>query len=293
MKGIGILPLLFSLFLVRVPSKPDLCVYRKPFQALLYSNVYIAGIAMIMVGRSQYVLGLELAYELWGFLFFATLAVYGAHSLWVDRDPGNEKDAWNMRHRLLHRCLVGIAVVAVALLWIRFPRLAGLIWPLLPFTAYYFAPVFASLKEKPRYFKTATLAFVWTYATLVLPAAYGGTSLFSLSFIALALLEYVYIYLIGLYFDYRDKAEEKLAFVFYNPFEKPYRSVAALGVAFALLASVLWYSDSFVEFTGIKSIGFLLLLILSRRSLESRSDSWFYGFLDGMMGIDAVYWFFG
>ncbi len=98
-------------------------MFRGFFNFLLFSSIYIAGIALLMVWETEEILGLTLDRgNYFGFVFFSTICSYNFH--WY-LTPGSEKHSerllWGQRRRALQLtgCITGLLGAA----WYGLPLL--------------------------------------------------------------------------------------------------------------------------------------------------------------------------
>jgi hypothetical protein len=219
----------------------------------------------------------------------ATMVVYAVHSLAPDDRPGEARERWNSKHRNIHRLCLTVSIMAFV--WLFF-RSGTSILPLVPagmMTAYYMA---SRLLHAPLYGKTILLALTWTYTTMVMPVLIAGKAQAMMIMGPAFIIELAYIYLICLFFDHRDEASDTHR-VSLLPFRRNIQISMAITVCVFLIGWLwAWYMGLSHEWLSVKAVLMLILLATSKYSLNTRSDLWYIGVLDGMMAADVLYFLF-
>jgi len=255
---------------------------------LLYSNVIVTAAAAMMAFRSFRLAGLSPDLYIIEMVAAATLTVYAWHSLTPDDRPGSLRDKWNRNARPFHRLFLTISVITLIYLS---RKITGHYYALLPavlLTVYYMS---AGFLKFPIHGKTLVLALTWTYATMLMPLLLSGHTLLWPIILPAFILELIYIYLICLFFDHRDAAVDKPR---HWTFRSPVRVLTMMMltvIAFTIAIVWAWMAGVSHLWLIAKSGLMLWLVVTSGFSLRTRSDGWYYGFLDGMLGVDVLFLF--
>ena len=268
-----------------------------PFKFFVYSNLFIAVCAVLMVSQSyQLLLHTVPDYNVIAFVFFSTICSYSFHwYLSSDSAPGSSRSVWQQRNYYIHIILFIAGFVGSAIFFLLL--LKHWFWLLLSAipTFLYTAP-----KIPNRYFralrkialgKTIFLAMVWMYVTTILPFAISGAAwredvyLFIIS-------RFFLIYAICILFDRRDREEDKT---------KGIRSLITYlnetGIKILFISSLIVFTVSilcllFFQYSIL--IVFLLLIpgvitaALYKYSLKKVSDALYYFSLDGLMALSSL-----
>jgi UbiA prenyltransferase family len=271
-------------------------VLKKLLQFFLFSNLFIAGAAVIMgwqtldlyTGEKQF----SVYYE---FLFFATLTSYNAHWYLSALVPGNSVRAtWLQKYRILHG-------------WFFFLGLAGTSWfgwqlrdhwfwlavagvPTFLYTAPKIPyPLFNWLK-KIAVGKTFFLSAVWTYATALLPLQIAAVNWYPSTWLFLA-GRFLLLYGICILFDYRDREEDKkdgiltLLHVFDDK-QVRWFFYTSMVIFFAVNCWQFNYLSA-VETYSLLLPGLLLTAVFGY-ARKNFSDYLYYLFLDGLMMLSGL-----
>jgi 4-hydroxybenzoate polyprenyltransferase len=270
---------------------------RKFFSFVVYSNLFIAGCAVLMTDQA-YRLLLHSSPDLYLLLFVlsATICSYSFH--WYLSSPSvlsSPRIAWQHRHHRLHLILfiAGLAGSLVFSLYLL-PH-----WPWLLFAAVitflYSAPkishpYFRALR-KIALGKTIFLAMVWTFVTTVLPVVVsdacwkGDVSLFVTS-------RFFLIYAICILFDYRDREDDKLkgirSLITYLD-EKGIRSLFIFSLCvFAVSTACLVLYQYAIPAISLLLVPGIITAILYHHATKNFSDMLYYFVLDGLMALSSL-----
>jgi 4-hydroxybenzoate polyprenyltransferase len=264
---------------------------------LLYSNLFIAFCAVLMVNQSARLLtGQSPQNNLVGFVFFSTLCSYNFHYyLTFHSVLPSERIKWAATYRWIHAVffLIGLAGAA----YFGYKLLPHWPWlvPDVVATFLYSAPkiphwLFRSLR-KVAIGKTIFLAFLWMYVTTVLPVVVVDGPLDS-TFFLFVTSRFFLIYAICVLFDCRDREDDKAAGVRSLITYLDDYSVRAL---FFCSIAVFGLSTIALVFHGFRLVDMLIILIPGiivafsyEESRRNFSDVYYYFFLDGMMALSAL-----
>ncbi len=270
----------------------------KLFRLFIYSNVFIALCAVIMVYQT-YELLLDTTPALYfiAFVFFATLCSYSFHWWLTPADIAitTPRIQWLARYKKVHLVLffIGLAGVVISGLFL----LDHWYWLLLSalITFLYSAPkiphAYFKALRKVALAKTIFLAFVWMYVTTVLPLLVSDQP-WRNEFTLFAAGRFFLIYAICILFDYRDREYDK-----------------SIGIR----SLITWLSDKNINILFIFSLLFFLiftawliqynypyrilivLLIpgaitasLYRYAKKNFPDMLYYFALDGLMALSSL-----
>lgn len=189
-------------------------MFKKFFHFFLFSSLFIAGCAVLMVYQTNLLLRLHYDFlPCYLFVFFSTICSYNFHWYFTPDTPAEEiRIRWTLRHKGLHLFLYITGMVGAAVCVWQFREHWFWLGVAVVLTFLYSAPKIPSypftLLRKIAVGKTIFLAAVWTYVTSVLPVVFSAMpwrwkdTLFCSS-------RFFFIYAICIVFDYRDRAADK------------------------------------------------------------------------------------
>lgn len=271
---------------------------KRLFDLFIFSSVYIALCAVIMVYQTNHLLQLHYTFQTYYlFVFFSTLCSYNLH-WYLTPYAENEiiRIKWTHQHKMLHLVLSVFGLLFSLWYFIRLNRywmwisIAGLL------TFLYTAPkipisYFRQL-QKVAVGKTIYLAFVWLYVTSCLPLLLserlwtGADMLFCLS-------RFFLIYPICILFDYRDRRNDKKEGI---RSMITYLNEQGINALFYCCLVVFFFSTSALFYAGFDWATTLFLLmpgaiVLSLYGTAKRnfSDYLYYFILDGLMMFSALF----
>ncbi len=270
---------------------------KRVFNFFLFSSLYIAGCAVVMVYQLHLLFPLvSTTGVLYFFIFFSTICSYNFHwYLTTHSLTGSERLRWASHYKSLHLILyfIGLAgsLACFFLLrqhwfWISFGAFVTFLYsaPKLP------QKIFSGLR-RIAIGKTIFLATVWMYVTTLLPILVAGTP-WRTAFTWLACSRFFLIYAICILFDYRDREDDKADGVrsmitWFNQ-----RGIDNL---FALSLISFLVSTGALYFYGFSLRVIILLLIpggivsgLYNYAKRDFSDYLYYFVLDGLMMLSGV-----
>lgn len=272
--------------------------FRKLFSFFIYSNLFIALCAVIMVYQTCELL-LHTPPDPWFivFVFFATICSYSFHWYLTPAgiEPTSPRTQWLSRNKNVHLVLffTGLACVAVS----GFFLLYHWHWLLLSafITFLYSAPkishpYFKALR-KVALAKTVFLALVWMYVTTILPLQISDQP-WQTDFSLFVAGRFFLIYAICILFDYRDKEYDKTVGIRSLITWLSDKSITRLFVFSLLLFTI--FSCWLVQY-GYSYTLIILLLIpgiiagaLYRHAKRNFSDILYYFILDGLMALSSL-----
>jgi 4-hydroxybenzoate polyprenyltransferase len=274
---------------------------KKIFDYFLFTSLFIALCAMVMVLQTNQLLGLEYDYFAYlGFVFSSTICSYNFHWYLTPFAEGeNYRAQWTRKHKALHITLFVVGMIGSA--YFFFQLLYAWLWLFVPviLTFLYSAPKIPHksfhLLRQVAIGKTIFLSFVWMYVTTLLPILLHEGPV-GQSAILFCCSRFFLIYAICIIFDYRDRIDDKKQGIrslitYLN--EKGINILFYGSLLIFLLSTAALY---FYHFTII-AIFFLLVpgaivAALFTRAKRNFSDYMYYFVLDGLMMFSALFTFF-
>jgi 4-hydroxybenzoate polyprenyltransferase len=285
-----------------IPIKSSLSINRAaalmvPLKFFVYSNLFIAACAVLMVNQS-YQLLIHTTPDLYflAFVFFSTICSYSFHwYLSYSALLTTSRAKWLQRNQKLHIIffIAGFSGSAVFFFYLI------TYWPWLllgaVITFLYSAP-----KIPNRYFrilrkvaigKTIFLAFVWMYVTSILPIVISGQA-WRPDFYLFIISRFSLIYAICILFDYRDREDDKSkgirSLITYLS-EKGIRNLFVLSLVLFFVASLgmLFYQYSLLTVFLLLIPG-IIVAALYNYARKNFSDMFYYFVLDGLMALSAM-----
>lgn len=268
----------------------------KLFNFFVYSNLFIAGCAVLMAYQTCLLLHLEPDIYLLLFIFFSTICSYSFH--WYLSTPSvlsSPRIEWQHRHHEMHLILLiaglgGSVLFAFYLLahwiWLAFAAVITFLYsaPKIPH------PYFRALR-KVALGKTIFLAMVWTFVTTVLPVFINGTkwqgdtTLFVIS-------RFFLVYSICILFDYRDREDDRLNGIRSLVTRLNEKGICnlfvfSIAVFFSSTMGMLFYHHSLSEVIILLIPG-IITASLFNYARKNFSDMLYYFALDGLMALSAL-----
>jgi len=270
-------------------------VLKKLFDFFVFSSLFIAFCAVMMVYQTCFLFNVPLSFSLAGFVFSGSVTSYNFH--WYLTPPTMEQPSqklkWNVSNKTLHLVffilgLVGAAVFSFLLIehwfWLGVTAFLTFLYsaPKIPM------PIFSHLK-KVAIGKTIFLAFAWTHITALLPLVIELKALTAVH-IWFVVNRFFFIYAICILFDYRDVEEDKRAGIKSLITYLSERGIdrlfwLSMFVFFATCAGLLNYF-SIPIVLGLLIPG-IILSLLYYPSKKNFSDYLYYFVLDGLMMLSA------
>lgn len=271
--------------------------FRKPVDLLIYSNLFIAGCAVLMVYQaSQLLLHAPPNCYLAGFVFFSTICSYSFH--WYLTSSSvlpSVRVQWTRRYRYIHAILfvaglIGAAIFFYYLLphwkWLGVAAIATFLYsaPKIPH------PWFRALR-KVALGKTIFLSFVWMYVTTILPVVIAGMA-WTAPVTLFVIGRFFLIYAICILFDYRDRQDDKAAGIrslitYFN--EKGIRLLFAFSLFVFGIATIWLLEYNYTILTvSILLIPGIITAVLYNHAIRHFSDMFYYFILDGLMALSSA-----
>lgn len=271
----------------------------RAFDFFVYSNLFIAGCAVIMVQQTdKLLLHTNPDKRLLGFVFFASLCSYSFH-WWLSTDavpgPPSPRTSWLGSNRVVHLLLFfagisGACFYGMLLLdhwhWLLLSAFITFLYsaPKIPH------PWLRALR-KIAIGKTIFLAMVWMYVTTLLPLLISE-QVWRTDFTLFAAGRFFLIYAICILFDYRDREYDRsigirslITWLSEKAIAWLFSLSLLLFAAFSLWLLAFDYSPLAV---GILLLPGLITAALYRYATRHFSDLLYYFLLDGLMALSAL-----
>lgn len=273
----------------------SITVFKKTFDFFVFSSLFIACCAVLMVYQTGILFSVPVSSILLGFVFCGTVCSYNFHWYLTPPNVGGptEKVIWNIKNKYIHLSLffigLGGAVIFGFLLidhwfWLGITAFVTFLYsaPKIPY------PFFSFLR-KIAVGKTIFLAFSWTHVTALLPLVLHHTNLNNAE-IFFVVNRFFFIYAICILFDFRDREHDK---------KDNIRSLITLlserGIDIVFWGSIL---TAFITLclliaslpaTAVIALAIPIVLasILYYPSKKNNSDYLYYFVLDGLMMLSA------
>jgi 4-hydroxybenzoate polyprenyltransferase len=268
-----------------------------PFRFFIYSNLFIAVCAVLMVSQS-YQLLLHTSPDLYflAFVFFSTICSYSFHwHLSTATVLSSPRIEWQQRNQSVHIILFITGLIGAAIFFLYLIKY----WPWLLLSAFitflYSAPKIPDRRfralRKIALGKTIFLALVWTFVTTVLPVIISGHSWHD-DFYFFIVSRFFMIYMICILFDYRDREDDKAkgirSLITYLS-EKGIRNlfVSSFLIFAASTIGLLFYQYSLLTVSFLLIPG-IITAALYNYARKIFSDMLYYFVLDGLMALSSL-----
>jgi len=268
-----------------------------PFRFFVYSNLFIAACAVLMVSQAyQLLLHTSPDWNVIGFVFFSTICSYSFHwYLSSDSAPGSSRSVWQQRYHYIHIVLLVIGALGAGYFFILLSK--HWFWLMLSAvpTFLYTAPKiphqYFRILRKIALGKTIFLAMVWMYVTTILPIEISGGDK-SGDFFLFIVSRFFLIYAICILFDRRDREEDKAKGIRSLITFLDERGIKKLFIASVLIFTAATISLWFYQYS-VLTIFFLLIpgiitAALYNYSWKNISDILYYFTLDGLMALSSA-----
>lgn len=269
---------------------------KKLFTFFVYSNLFVAGCAVLMVDQTyRLLLNDSLNFSYLYFVFFSTICSYSFH--WYLTSSSlipSPRIEWVNKNRYIHFILFLIGLAGSGIFF--FFLLPYWHWLLVAviITFLYSAPkvpfkLFRMLR-KVAFGKTVFLALVWMYVTTILPLIISEQE-WNTGFTLFAISRFFFIYIICILFDYRDKLDDIAACVkslitYLNEREIEIMIILSLLVFFIVTAMMYWFGYPLLSVFLLLIPGIIIASIY-KYAMRKFSDTFYYVILDGLMAFSA------
>ncbi len=189
-------------------------------KGLINTNIYISLAAVFLTIETQIQLGMKPQWHSYLFIiFFATLFEYNIHKLVsaiADKKKLNSDNYKWLRKNLngLNFLMFASVIGFICAAFLAKKEVIVILSPLALLTLLYSIPIFGNrksffrLREKP-YLKIFLIAFVWSFATILLPLAQSNCKLDTIDIIKMLAERFFFIFAIAIPFDIRDMKSDK------------------------------------------------------------------------------------
>jgi hypothetical protein len=268
---------------------------RRGFDFFIFSSLFIAGCALLMVYQSALLFSLYLPSALYGFVACGTLCSYNFH--WALTPPQPEgpsgRTVWSIRHRRIHVLLSFVGGAGALLFALDLLPYWHLLLSTALFAFLYSAPKIphpaARALQRIALGKTVYLAFAWTHVTALLPLLLHTWEL-SAAGIAFVVNRFFFLYGLCLLFDYRDREADRNASIRSLVTELNEKGIDTVfwGAMAACMVSAAWLWEPFPPLVlAALHLPVLLLCGLYRYAKRHHGDYLYYFVLDGLMMLSA------
>lgn len=275
-------------------------VLRDLFRFFIYSNLFIACCAILMLAQTGYLLQQSApSFDLLAFAFSATISSYSFHWYLTPATGDSDRIRWLARNQKIHLYLFIAGTAGAAVYGLRLIDH----WPWLIFAAFitflYSAPKIPhpwfKLLRKIAIGKTIFLALVWMFVTTILPLEISDQP-WQPDYTLFAISRFFLIYAICILFDYRDKEYDismgiRSLITWLD--EKSIDILFFLSMAVFLFATIglFRYGHSVTVIITLLIPGAITALLYSYAK-RNKSDMLYYFILDGLMALSALLYAF-
>jgi 4-hydroxybenzoate polyprenyltransferase len=270
---------------------------KRLFLFFVYSNLFIAGCAVVMVDQTyRFLLHSPVNIYFLLFVLFSTLCSYSFHWYLTSHSViPSPRIKWLEKNRFIHVVLfiVGLAGAGIVFFYL----LAYWFWLLLGvlITFLYSAPKlphkYFQVLKKVALGKTIFLAFVWMYVTTILPIIISGSE-WNTSYVLFAVSRFFQIYAICILFDWRDREDDKAdgirSLITYLDEKGIFYLFTFSIIVFGICTGLLYRYDYKISDIIILLIPGILTAALYNYAKRNFLDIFYYFFLDGLMAFSAL-----
>lgn len=272
-------------------------MFNQLFRFFVYSNLFIAGCAVLMAQQTfLFLLQQEPDKPLLFFILSSTLCSYSFHwYLTSESVLPSPRIQWLRRNRSVHLTLFLAGLAGAVYFFYQLADYWLYLLAAVVVTFLYSAPkiphpLFRALR-KVAIGKTIFLAFVWMYVTTALPVIVAEQPWKS-EYTLYALGRFFYIYAICILFDYRDRADDKAVGIrslitWLSEKGITYLFIFSLGVFTAFSLMLLYYGYAFLP-VALLLIPGIILTGIYQHARSHFSDMLYYFVLDGLMALSAL-----
>ncbi len=271
----------------------------KAIQIFIFGNIYISLCAVLMVIFTDRIFNLNSESGLYLFVFFATLTSYSFHwYLTPDVHSSSQRYIWVKNNKILLLVLFVLGVTGVMFFIYTLRDHLLVLFFMSALTFFYSA---SKIPFRPFIYlkriiigKTIYLAFVWTFVTVILPLILNGRN-WDPHYTIFILNRFFLIFPVCLLFDYRDRDEDReqnikniVGIISLKALRIFYYTCLLFFFIFAFILLKINFSP--YPFIILVVPGFFLLFSFGY-SIKTKSDYWYYFYLDGLMMMSPVLFF--
>ncbi len=262
---------------------------------IVFSSVYIAACAMMMIYQSNHLLDLRYdTFHYFLFVFCSTLCSYNFHwGLSTDAESTLVRLTWTRNHLRLHALLFGISAIGAAASFIYFIEHWFVMSIAVILTFLYSAPKlpFLTWLRKIAIGKTIFLSMVWMYVTTALPLFLDGRS-WTANDMLFCISRFFFIYSICILFDFRDRDWDRKegikSMITYLSDKGVDRLFYISMLIFALATAAMYLTGLHWRYVLLIFVPGVIMLPLYKIGKKNFSDYLYYIILDGMMMLSAL-----
>jgi len=269
--------------------------------ALIYSNLWIALAAVMMVNMTLHQLQLPLAPAyLLGIIFASTICSYTLHRLVAIRNIPKDLPyyppivKWSIQYKIFLQLAFGIAAFSSIICFFILPIAAQICMIIIGIiTLGYSIPLF-QLKGKKFKFrdlgisKIFLISIIWAISTGLLPALYYNTSLTNWPLISIVIERFLFVFIITLPFDIRDmgfdQSQELKTIPILIGIPNTKKIAIGLMALLSLLSTVriLYYPTNLAELIALLA-AYIITIALVQQTKSNQEEYFYLGLLDGTM----------
>ena len=263
---------------------------------ILSHSIFIAFCAGALVYQSYLLLNLPFRPEVFGLVFFATLAAYNTYWMLckLNNDNKEKRPLTFSAYSGYFILFVASTIAVLDYLW-QMPSFFPMVTIASILTFLYLLPVISSVKfrlgKNTGFIKTLLLAFTWSFFTVLIPA-YGEIVSHLNQVMSLFFMRFFFMLMLCVIFDSRDVSIDKLRNLpsIATDFSKKTLTIIMMFVLGGYVLSLFGLH----QFLGNSVYLFLLLIVGSLTfiiyllALKTRGYYFYYFLVDGLMILSAL-----
>jgi 4-hydroxybenzoate polyprenyltransferase len=266
---------------------------------LLFTSIFPAACALVLCWATESLFigkRIDLLSALHVFVFACTLVVYNVHYLIKKSTPQlSDQYAWVQGNKHFNYIFLGLGLLLAAMFAFQMPSIIWQICAVLALLSFAYSLPFLPFKNKHRlkdfgWLKILLLSMVWTSVTAILPMVYHQQIVAHYPFEIL--LRFVFLYILCLAFDIRDKAVDLEAGIFTIPnrigLAKTYVLITILCGFYILFAFVQYFRFGFEDRLGIHVLTAMTTFWAIQFVRRHPSDKNYILFIDGQMLLNGL-----
>jgi len=266
---------------------------------LLFTSIFPAACALVLCWATESLFvgkRIDLLSALHVFVFACTLVVYNVHYLIKKSTPQlSDQYAWVQGNKHFNYIFLGLGLLLAAMFAFQMPSIIWHICAVLALLSFAYSLPFLPFKNKHRlkdfgWLKILLLSMVWTSVTAILPMVYHQQIVAHYPFEIL--LRFVFLFILCLAFDIRDKAVDLEAGIFTIPnrigLAKTYVLITILCGFYILFAFVQYFRFGFEDRLGIHVLTAMTTFWAIHFVRRHPSDKNYILFIDGQMLLNGL-----
>lgn len=266
---------------------------------LLFTSIFPAACALVLCWATESLFvgkRIDLLSALHVFVFACTLVVYNVHYL-IKKSTAQLSDqyAWVQDNKHFNYIFLGLGLLLAGMFAFQMPSIIWQICAVLALLSFAYSLPFLPFKNKHRlkdfgWLKILLLSMVWTSVTAILPMIYHQQIVAHYPFEIL--LRFVFLFILCLAFDIRDKAVDLEAGIFTIPnrigLAKTYVLITILCGFYILFAFVQFFRFGFEDRLGIHVLTAMTTYWAIHFVRRHPSDKNYILFIDGQMLLNGL-----